>query len=318
MLLWGTLKTNISNMNRSDRKIKTEKLPRLGFFLLAILSIFWGTSWPIMKIAVGEILPWTFRSLCIFFGGLGVLILAKVTGSKLTIPRAELRPLLLVALLNSTCWHLGSAYGLIYMKAGRAAIIAFTMPVWASILAIFILGERLTWARLLGLCFGVAGLLILITPDIRTIGSAPLGAVFMLGAAVSWALGTVFLKYFHWTMPTAVLAGWQTFLGGIPVIIGALMFEPTAALLQVSWRAILAVSYIIILPMTLCNWAYVRLVQIFPASLAAIGTLAIPVIGVFSSAFVLGESVGTQEIAALILVLMALATSMVNPVGKKR
>ena len=69
--------------------------------------------------------------------------------------------------------------------------------------------------------------------------------------------------------------------------------------------------------MTLCNWAYVRLVQVFPASLAAIGTLAIPVIGVFSSAFVLGESVGTQEITALILVLMALATSMVNPVGKK-
>ena len=216
-----------------------ERLPRLGFLLLAILTLFWGTSWPIMKIALGEILPWTFRSLCIFFGGLGILVTARVTGSKLTIPGAELRPLILVALFNSTCWHLGSAYGLIYMKAGRAAIIAFTMPVWASILGVFILGERLTWARLLGLCFGIAGLFILIAPDIRTIGSAPLGAVFMLGAAVSWALGTVFLKYFHWTMPTAVLAGWQTLLGGIPVIIGALIFEPITALLQVSWRGIL-------------------------------------------------------------------------------
>ena len=100
------------------------------------------------------------------------------------------------------------------------------------------------------------------------------------------------------------------------VIIGALMFEPISALLQVSWRPILAVSYIIILPMTLCNWAWVRLVQLFPANLAAIGTLIIPVIGVFSSALVLGESVGIQEIAALILVLMALATAMVNPIRK--
>src|SRR4030042_4661523 len=127
MALWVTLTKRISNMNRSDRKITTERLPRLGFFLLAILSIFWGTSWPIMKIAVGEILPWTFRTLCIFFGGIGVLRLAKDNGSKLTIPKTELRPLILVALLTSTCWHLGSAYGLIYMKAGRAAIIAFTM-----------------------------------------------------------------------------------------------------------------------------------------------------------------------------------------------
>ena len=157
MLLWGTLKTNISNMNRSDRKIPTERLPRLGFFLLAILTLFWGTSWPIMKIALGEILPWTFRSLCIFFGGLGILVTAKVTGSKLTIPGAELRPLILVALFNSTCWHLGSAYGLIYMKAGRAAIIAFTMPVWASILGNLFLKERLTSFRLIVLCLGSGG-----------------------------------------------------------------------------------------------------------------------------------------------------------------
>jgi drug/metabolite transporter (DMT)-like permease len=76
------------------------------------------------------------------------------------------------------------------------------------------------------------------------------------------------------------------------------------------------VAYIIILPMTLCNLAWVRLVQIFPANVAAIGTLAIPVIGVLSSAFVLGESVGIQEIAALILVLMALAIAMVKPKGR--
>lgn len=241
--------------------------------------------------------------------------LAKVSGSTLAIPIVELRPLLLVALLNITIWHLCSAYGLIHMNAGRAAIIAFTMPVWASILGSFILRERLTLARLLGLCLGIGGLLILIGPDMKALGSAPLGAVFMLGGAVSWAGGTVALKYFRWTMPTAVFTGWQLILGGIPVIIGALIFEPVTAILQVSWRGALATAYVIILPMIFCYLAWVRVVQLFPANVAAIGTLAIPVIGVFSSGLILGEPIGFQEIAALILVLMALAIAMVKPKG---
>ena len=111
----------------------------------------------------------------------------------------------------------------LYGRRSRARpdSIVYTMPVWASILGAFILGERLTFARVIGLFLGLAGLLILIGPDIKAVGSAPLGAIFMLGAAINWAIGTVFLKYFRWTMPITVLAGWQLVFGGIPVIIGA-------------------------------------------------------------------------------------------------
>lgn len=265
-----------------------------------------------MKIALREIPPWTFRTLCLFLGGIGVLGLARVSGSSLAIPKAEFRPLILVALLNITGWHLGSAFGLIYMNAGRAVIIAYTMPVWASIMGSLILGERLTLSRLLGLFLGIAGLFILIGPDIKAFGSAPLGAVFMLVAAVSWAGGTVALKYFRWTMPTAVLAGWQIILGGIPVIVGALIFEPVTAISQISWRGILSMVYLITIAMIFCNLAWVRVVQLFPANVAALGTLSIPIIGVFSSALVLGEPVGIREMAALLLVLMALAIAMLK------
>jgi drug/metabolite transporter (DMT)-like permease len=59
--------------------------------------------------------------------------------------------------------------------------------------------------------------------------------------------------------------------------------------------------------MIYCHWAYFTLVRIFPASVAAISTLAIPVVGVFSSALILDETVGFSEIVALILVVSALA-----------
>ena len=292
-----------------------ETLPQLGLVLLLFLSLFWGTNWPMMKIGLKEIPVWTFRTLCLLLGGSGVLCLAKANGLRLPIPRSERWPLILVSLFNVTGWHLCSAYGLVYMDAGRAVIIGYTMPVWASILSLFILGERLTLARLIGLLLGIAGLLILIGPDLRALGSAPLGVLFMLGAAVTWAGGTVLLKYFRWTMPITVLTGWQLILGGIPVIIGAFLLEPMGVLLHVSWRAALATAYVILIGNILCFWAWIKVVNLFPASLASIGTLAIPVIGVLSSAAVLGEPVGAREVAALILVVMALSVVLIRPKG---
>ncbi|HVP79997.1 MAG TPA: DMT family transporter [Thermodesulfobacteriota bacterium] len=292
-----------------------DTLPQLGLVLLLFLSIFWGTNWPMMKIGLKEIPVWTFRTLCLLLGGSGVLCLAKANGLRLVIPRSERWPLILVSLFNVTGWHLCSAYGLISMDAGRAVIIGYTMPVWASILSLFILGERLTLARLIGLLLGIAGLLILVGPDLNALGSAPLGALFMLGAAVTWAGGTVLLKYFRWTMPITVLTGWQLILGGIPVVIGAFILEPMSVLLHVSWRAALVTAYVILIGNILCFWAWIKVVNLFPASLASIGTLAIPVIGVLSSAAVLGEPVGVGEVAALILVVMALSVVLIRPKG---
>jgi drug/metabolite transporter (DMT)-like permease len=299
----------------NPKKAVTGTLPQLGLVLLIFLSIFWGSSWPIMKIGLREIPVWTFRTLCLFLGGFGVLCMAKVNGLTLTVPKSELRPLILVSLLNVTGWHLCSAYGLVHMEAGRAVIIGYTMPVWASILSSFVLGERLTLARLTGLFLGITGLLILIGPGLKVLGSVPVGVLFMLGAAVTWAVGTVFLKYFRWTMPITVLTGWQLILGGIPVIIGAFILEPMTVLFQVSWQAILATGYAILIGNIFCFWAWVKVVHLFPASVASIGTLAIPVIGVLSSALVLGEPIGFGEIAPLILVVMALSIVMIRPKG---
>ena len=196
------------------------------------------------------------------------------------------------------------------MDAGRAVIIAFTMPLWANILSALLLKERITSTRLLALGIGLGGLGLLIWPELEAVGAAPLGAVFMIAAAVSWAAGTVLIKLTDWNTPTTVLAGWQLLLGGIPVVMGALFFETGGFSLNVSERAIFALTYNILFPMIYCHWAYFTLVRIFPASIASISTLAIPVVGVFSSAVILNESVGSSEIMALVLVVAALAIAL--------
>ena len=258
-----------------------------------------------MKIALMEIPPWTFRTISLVCGGVGILILAKTSGQKLSIAKNEFMPLLLVSMLNVTGWHLGSAHGISHMQAGRAVIVGFTMPLWATIASSLILGEKVTVQKILGLLLGLTGLFILLQPQLVVVGDKPLGIFFMLGAAISWGTGTALLKYFKWTMPTVLLTGWQLMIGSLPVIAGTILLEPSPAISQLSINAVLAMLYVIVFPMLFCHWAWFTVVGIFPASVAAISTLAIPVVGVLSSAVVLGENLGIREGAALVLVIAA-------------
>jgi drug/metabolite transporter (DMT)-like permease len=299
------LRISIYPMIADKKSIQNGPSIMRGYLLVIGMSIFWGLSWPIMKIALFEIPPWTFRTLSLTCGGIGVLILARTSGEDFMVPRNQLFPLLLVSALNVTGWHLGSAFGISYMQAGRAAILGFTMPLWASLASIHLLGEKISVQKVVGLILGLSGLFILVQPQLGTVGEKPIGAAFMLGAAISWGMGTVLLKYFKWTISTVLLTGWQLLIGSLPVVVGALLFDPALDISRLSSRAILSMIYVIAFPMLFCHWAYFTVVGIFPASVAAISTLAIPVIGVLSSALFLGESVGIRETAALVLVLAA-------------
>ncbi|MEW6667527.1 MAG: DMT family transporter [Thermodesulfobacteriota bacterium] len=289
-----------------------------GILLLTLLSLFWGLAWPAMKIVLSEVRPWTFRTICLLAGGGGLLALARMAGSGLKIPLEDLKPLLITALFNITGWHMFSAYGIARMHAGRAAILAYTMPIWAILLSRLMLREKLTAVRLFALTFGFAGLFLLLWPDIRSVEAAPEGALFILGAAFCWAAGTVMIKFFTWHMPVSTVMGWQLLLGGIPVVFGAFLIEPLAAILGVSWNVWLALIFIVSLPIIFCHWAFFTVVQIFPASVAALSTLAVPAIGVFSSALLLGEPIEIYELAALGLVVVSLGLTGSNFSERRR
>lgn len=293
-------------------------MPAVGFVMLASLGLFWGLNWPGMKIALSEITVWWFRSMSVFVGGVGLLAIAALMGLRFWPTRAELWPLLICALFNILCWHLFTGYGVSLMPAGRASIIAFTMPVWAALLATWLLGERLTAYKIAGLVLGLAGLGVLIGPDLAVLQTAPMGAFFMLCAAITWAMGTVLFKKFQWTTPVATLIGWQLLLGSVVITVGAALIEPLPDPNSWSTDVWLALAYLFAVPMIYCQWAYFQVVKIFPAAIAAIGTLAVPVVGVFSSAWILGEPVGWAEYTALALVSGALVAVLVLPAMSKR
>ncbi len=233
-----------------------------------------------------------------------------MVGHRIWVPRAELRPLIVCAIFNMTLWHVCSIYGLLMIEASRMTIIAHTMPVWVAPLSVLILGERLTGRRLVSLLLGTMGLAVLVGPDIVKVGSAPLGALITFGAAISWALGAVLVKHYRFTTATPALVGWQVVIGVIPIAVAQPFFDPVPD--PAAWRtvSVLVLLYTSLVPSMFGIWAFFRLLKLYPATVTAIGTLAIPAVGVVASALILGEPIGIREIGSLALVSAAVALAM--------
>jgi len=295
-----------------------QKSKATGYLLLAAIGLFWGLNWPAMKIGLTEITVWWFRSISLAGGAFGILAIAWATTGRVLPRRTEVGSLTLCAIFIVLGWHVCTAYGVSMMPAGRASIIAYLMPVFAAVFAVPVLGEPLTRSKILGLALGMAGLAMLIGPDIVLLQSAPIGALFMVGAAISWGLGTVLFKRIRWSSSIALVTGWQLLIGLVVILPVAIMTEPVPDIEALPIRTWIALVYLIALPMIFCQWAYLKVVTIFPAAVAAIGTLAVPVVGTYSSALILGEPVGWSEISALILITAALVVVLVLPATRQR
>ncbi len=284
---------------------------RLAFTLLAALTVVWGLNWPIMRVGVLGVEPWTFRAFTTVFGGIALLSAAVIGGQSIRVPRDQLKLIILIAPVSIGGWMVFSALGLEHMGSGRAAIIAYTMPLWAVIFARFLLGEPITWRRVAGLAIGLAGMVVLIGSDLPAIGESPLGAIYMLCSAVTWGLGTVLFKRAPWRIPVPVIVGWQFIVLSVPITAVALIVEaPDFAYTTWSWFAI---AYQIFAGALIGNYAWAKIVTLLPAGVAAISSLLIPVIGVVSGALILSEPVTWRELVALACVIGALAVVLIGP-----
>ena len=291
------------------------RVPAAGIALVVLLAFLWGLNWPAIRVSVQEISPWTFRAICLTVATLVLVGMSLVRRARLTFTRRELGPLILVALLNVTAWHLLTAFGLTVMEASRGILLAFSFPVWSVLLGRVLLRERLTPGRLAGLALGVAAMALLMGPELMRVGGTPLGGTLLIGAAVVWALATMLVKRFTWTIGSLEFAWWQLAFGGIPIVIGALLLDAPTDFGALSTKAWVGLIYASTIASALGQWVWFQILRLMPAAVASISTLAIPVVGVFSGGLLLGESVTWRELTALALVLSALAVVMVGGHG---
>jgi drug/metabolite transporter (DMT)-like permease len=288
-----------------------EHLPARLWWVLAGLTVVWGFNWTAMKVAIADIAPLTFRTLCLGLGSGVLFAFLRASGQSVAVPRDQWPRLVLIAFISITCWNILVVFGLSQLPSGRAAILAYTMPAWAIPLSVLLLGERLTGRKLLGLALGMAGMALLLWDEFHRLQGAPRGALLVLCAAFTWAVGTILQKKYPVRAPLAGFTAWLMLLGGVPIYIGALLFEDFSKLADVGLTSALGAAYNVLLAFAWAHWAWIKLANSVSVTVFSLSMLVIPVVGVFSGILFLGERPAWPEYAALAFVLGSLATVVV-------
>jgi drug/metabolite transporter (DMT)-like permease len=300
----------IGNMKAMPSPAATLRSRRFGLLCLLVTAVGWGINWPVLKVLLREWPPLSARGAAGVTAALGLGLAATLSGQSLAVPRPALGRLLAAAGTNVTAWMGFSTLSMLWLNVAEAALLVYTMPIWAMLLAWPILGERPTARGVAALALGVAGLAVLLTAQGGlAVGSEKLpGVLFALGAAVLFALGAVTSRS-PLPLPPLASVAWQVGLGCLPMVAAGLLFErpDPSALTSTGWAAM---AYMAVVSMGLCYLSWFAALRRLLAATASMATLLSPIIGVLMAALALGEPLGARGGLALGLTLGGVALAL--------
>ena len=287
-------------------------IPPRALILLVILTLVWGTNWPLFPYAVREVSVWTFRAIGVSLAGATLLLVARARGLSLAIPREYWPTIVIATMFYLVLWNITSTYAALLIPSGQAAILGFTMPLWSALISWAVLGERLTGRMLLAVLLGGAGVTLLMVPSFQAYAQAPLGLALGLTAGLGWAIGTLILKRRKVVVPALVLTGWQLLICAVPTTVGALVLGDGQWFMP-SWTSIAVIVYIALVPMSIGNVCWFAIVGLLPANVAGLSAIMVPVVAMIAGALVHGEPLGVLQWLAMACCVAALSLVLLRP-----
>lgn len=286
-------------------------LDRRNLALLVALTLAWGINWPVMKIGVAHFPPLGFRLLCMAGGLLALGLALRIKGIPLTVPRPLWGTVFKLAVPNMVVWHLLAIWAVKMLSSGRAAILGYTMPIWAVVWGLLLYRERIPGTAWIGIACALAGTLLLMSSEFGALTGSPLGTVMMLAAAAGWGLGTQLLKRTQVDLQLGTLTFWMLAVALPFLLAGTVLFEsgwrmPNA----VEWAAI---AYNAVVVFAFCHLVWFALARNLPPVVSSLSIMFIPVVGVFSGMWMLGEQPHWQDYVAIVLMFAALASVLLLP-----
>lgn len=287
------------------------------FAALLATAMIWGFNWPIVRIMLEAASPWTLRAAGLAGGGLFLFLATRINGVSLAVPRAHWRDLFLAAMFNVALFAIFTIFAQLSMPTSRAAILTFTMPLWGTVFAWAMLGETIDGRRVAALCLGALGLAVLALPfwPVIAAGGLPFGLVYVLGAAISWAFGTVWLKKYPIAAAPLAIAAWQVILAAAVCTVFMLVLE-TPHLDLTHMPQLLSFIYHIVLPQGVAYILWFGLVRRLTASTASLGTLLVPVFGVLGSIVLLDDWPTRLDVLGLGLIVAAVLLDQARPASR--
>ena len=280
--------------------------------MLVGLCLAWGLTWPAMRIALIDIPPFTMRAMSACIGAVTIMLLARLAGRPVKFPpRSSWIDILIISIFNIVLFSLCATFAQLMAFTGRVAILVYTMPIWASLLSFVVLGERLNKVRGLALLLCIVGMVVLIYP-LATHG-LPLGLLLALGSALSWALGTVYLKWRRVSIDAFTLAAWQLMVACILISMFVLFMDGGFRWSSIGHYSLAGLLFSGFFGSGVAYYLWFSIIQLLPATTASLGALSSPVIGIVSSAILLSEVPTIPDIVGYALIFAASVCVLMQP-----
>ncbi len=271
----------------------------LGFILL------WSSAFSAGKLAIADCPPLIFLAARFLAAGLLMLAIAPLSGIRWTLSRRDIAVFAALGIANQAV-YLGIGYiALKTVSAGLAALIISANPIVTAVFAVLVLGERMTWRKVLGLLLGLGGVAFIVQSRL-TLGTDHLiGIVLSVLALFSLVGGTILFKLYAPKQGLWVGNGVQSLAAGIAVLPFALGFEsfhdvvPTASLLA-------AFAYNVLLVSIFAYLLWFRILTVSGATAASSYHFLIPPLGMLFGWLVLGEHLETADLLGIVPVALGI------------
>lgn len=273
---------------------------------LFILYLIWGFNWVVMKEATLFFPPVLFS--CYRFV-IGAVVLIGITlWCRMPLPPKRYWTwIIATGLLQIAVNNAAIQIGVTSLGAGLVAVVNYSMPVWMSILAYFILHETLTKRKILGIVLSMVGMYVLM--DVEIVGDIT-GLLLTIGGAIAWAIAAVIVKYQDKVMhrqqqkETCTMiqyTTWQIAAGALFLWVYAMLFEQG----QVTWTpmAVSCLAYNGVLASALAFFLWNYILTKMEASKAGVASLGVPVVGVICNVIFMHEAVHWNTAVGMVLIL---------------
>lgn len=270
---------------------------------LATIYLIWGMNWVVMKTANTFFPPITFVAYRFLLGSIVLFLVWRYL--KLAPPPKKLLPwIILIGLLQMGLNNIAAQMSMLTLGAGMVAVLNYSMPVFAAIIASFVLGERLTFRKGLGIAIAVVGMAVLMNVSA---GESDYQAVIVgLFSALFWALASVLVKLKLSSVNAITLTTWQMIAAAIMLMIYITVFPQGAP----AWSldAVLCLIYNGILASALAFFLWSYVLQRIEVSKAAVAVLAVPVVGVIGGILFLNEPLTLRIILGMAIIMLGIYT----------
>ncbi len=266
--------------------------------LLAGLTLVWGTNWSMFSVALSELPVLTFRTGSLTVAVTVLYVIMKVRGESFAVPGGRWLALVAASMMNLTVWNIATSFAVLYLPSGHASVLSYTMPLWVALLGFVVFRQPLTGRLLAAIAIGAAAVVALMAPNFKSYAHAPWGLFWGLFAGFCWAVGTFIVKRTSWPGMGLSLTFWQVAASWLPIAIGAVLIDGPPAHFPSS-QAIAVTLYTGAIPMALGTTAWFTLVKLLPTQVAALSSIAIPIVAVMSGVIFLHEPLSLLQAAAI-------------------